>query len=107
MLQKIIDRLEKECEENINDNVKRVICNHVADKLQSVPEDILKKLADDDELTLEGAIDRMMDEARKKCTGNYGGLSDEEGYAIVDAYFGINCEAAEDSGETVSLFDLI
>lgn len=107
MLQKITDRLEKECEENINDRMKRVICNHVLEKLSDVPEDILKKIADNDEMTLEGAIDRMRNAAQKKSTGNYGVLSDEEGYAIVDAYFGINCEAAEDSDETVSLFDLI
>lgn len=66
MLQKIIDRFEKECEKNINDNVKRVICNHVVDKLQSVPEDILKEIADNDEMTLEGAIDRMRNAAQKK-----------------------------------------
>ena len=107
MLQKIIDRFEKECEKNINDNVKRVICNHVVDKLQSVPEDILKEIADNDEMTLEGAIDRMRNEAQKKSTGNYGVLSDEEGYAVVDAYFGINCEAAEKTNKAVSLFDLI
>ena len=107
MLQKITDRLEKECEENINDRMKRVICNHVLEKLSDVPEDVLKEIADNDEMTLEGAIDRMRNAAQKKSTGNYGVLSDEEGYAIVDAYFGINCEAAEDSGETVSLFDLI
>lgn len=108
MLQKITDRLEKECEENINDRMKRVICNHVLEKLSDVPEDVLEKIAENDKLTLAGAIEKMRNAAQKNSVKGCSVLSDEEGYAIVDGYFGIDCEsAAEKTNKAVSLFDLI
>lgn len=106
MLQKIIDNFEKECEKNPDDMMKRIICNHVAEKLRNASEKVLKNISDG-ELTLSGAIDKMRDEARKQKTGNCAVLSDEQGFAIVDEYFGIDADSQLSEQKPVSLFDMI
>ena len=108
MLQEIIDKFEKECEKNPDDMMKRVICNHVVEKLQEAPEKHLKNIIDS-KLSISGAIGRMRDEARKQETGGYAVLSDEQGFAIIDKYFGLGTTADTQSPKqkTVSLFDMI
>ena len=111
MLQQIIDNFEKECEKNPDDMMKRVVCNHTVEKLKSAPEEVLKNIVDS-KRSLSGAIQRMKSEAEKHKTGGYAVLSDEQGFAITDEYFGIAGEALQQPEQKpeqkpVSLFDMI
>lgn len=107
MIQQLIDNFEKECEKNPDDTVVRIICEHVMEKLQGANEDVLKNIIDK-KLNIAGAIVAMRETASKRKTGSYAVLSDEEGFEIVDKYFGITgIPAAEKEQKTVSLFDMI
>lgn len=62
--------------------------------------------------TLDGACQAMRKEAEKKKTGNYAVLSDAEGFAIVNNYFGISKESHKKPSfsskpQTIDLMDLI
>lgn len=105
MVQKIIDILEKECEKNPDNMTNRVICNHVVELLEGQPEDVLKSIIDKN-LSIDGAIAEMRKAAEKVKTGNCGVLTDSEGFAIVDKYFGLDKSAVEPQ-KTLSLFDMI
>ena len=105
MIHKVIDKFEKECEKNPDDMTVRVICDHIVERLQSATEETLKNILDNN-LSIEAAIERMRDVASKKKTGNYAVLSDKEGFAIVDNYFGIDTTPLANQ-KTVSLFDLV
>lgn len=102
MKHEVIDVFEKECEENPDNMTLRMICNHVVEKLQHASEDVLKNILNK-KLTLNGAIGEMRKVAEKRKSGSCAVLSDEEGFKIIDEYFGISGAAAK----TVSLADLM
>ncbi len=108
MYQKIIDRFEKECEKDPKDYMMRIICDHTVDKLKGAPEETMKNILEQ-KLTLAGAIEKMKSEAAEHKNGNYAVLTDEEGFEIVDQYFGIAevKHNTEEDGQAVSIFDLI
>lgn len=109
MLQEIINNFENECEKNPNDMMKRIICNRMVEKLQTASDEILKNIIDS-KLTISGSIERMKKEASKNKTGGYAVLTDEQGYKIIDEYFGLNTSSdtkVKEAQKTVSLFDVI
>lgn len=92
-----ISRFEAECDKKPNSTVLRVLCEHMADYLHTHPgaAELIK-----DDKTLDGAIDKMKAAAKKSAANGVGVLSDEEGFAIVHSYFGI--DAPEEQMETIS-----
>jgi len=82
-----IKKINDELESNKNTVISRIgefIKNHV----EICPDDAVKVLALDK--NLKGAFGAMKDEARKNQVDGCGGMSDEEGYALVLKYFGID-----------------
>ena len=110
MKYKIIDALEKECEKNTNDMTARVVCNHVVEQLDNVSEEVLKNILDK-KLTIKGAVEEMRKAAKKVAVGNCGVLTDEEGFEIVNKYFGLgkakSVETKQEERKPVSLFDIM
>jgi len=108
-LNDVINRLEDECEKNKTNQMMRIVCNHVNEKLSNQPDNVLDKILNEN-LTISSAIDEMKKEAQKNAVGGCGILTDEEGFEIIDSYFGLNGSNSQSNAETkktVSLFDLI
>ncbi len=110
MLQKVIDALEKECRKNGNSHMYEVISNHLISQCEANSQvlEIMAK-AIDEKKSINGAIGKMRDEAKKRAVGGYGILTDEEGFEIVRKYFGIKKEKNEEerTAEIVSLTDFM
>ncbi len=104
-LREIIEKFENECEKS-GDPVMRSIWNHYLPMAEAASDETLKGLEDK---TLAGAIDKMRTVASKHKVGNAAVLSDEEGYAIMDQYFGFDAAKKKKpmggSSGIVSLFD--
>lgn len=108
-LNDVINRMEDECEKNKTNQMMRVICNHVNEKLNNQPDNVLDEILNK-KLTISAAIGKMKEEAQKNAVGGCGMLTDEEGFKIIDSYFGLNGSNSQSNAETkktVSLFDLI
>ena len=99
-MQTLIDKFEQEAEEK-GTGIMRVVCNHVIEKLSGANSELIAKIKKD-KLTLDGAVTAMRKEAEKNSSGGVGYLSDEEGYRIIDKYFGFG-----EKSKSVSLFDLL
>lgn len=106
MLQKVINALEGECKKHGNDIVYETISNHIIKKCEANSQTLEKiNKAIENKKNITGAIGEMRKEAKKRAVGNCGILTDEEGFKIVDSYFGIKTE--EDKGTIVSLTDFM
>ena len=57
--------------------------------------------------TLQGAIDAMMKEARNRTTGSCACLTDEEGFSIVEEYYGITDADKTFSKKTFEHIDVL
>lgn len=81
-------KLEEEIKKNENNPYVKLIGEHLIKHLESNPSDAEKVL--DNEKTILKSLEAMRKVAEKKKVGNMAILTDEEGYAEVYKYFGIN-----------------
>lgn len=86
MKEKAIKKLQDEMSKNTNPYVQ-VVGNFLLQHLELHPEAAEKILASDK--TVLKSLDEMRKEAEKKKVGNCAVLTDQEGFAIVLKYFGI------------------
>ena len=107
MLQDVINALETECKKHNNDPMYETISNYIIQKCDANSQTLEKmKKAIDEKKNIAGAIGKMRDLAKKRAVGGCGVLTPEEGYSIVDNYFGIKGEETS-SSKIVSLTDLM
>lgn len=84
------------------------IHEHIEPMLYNADEDTLKAIADKKK-TIAGAVSAMRDEAQKRRGKgeNCVVLTDDEGFAICEKYFGVSAEKIKKSQSNVmSIFDL-
>lgn len=106
MLQDVINALEAECKKHNNDPMYETISNYIIQKCEANSQTLEKiKKAIDDKKNISGAIAKMRDEAKKRAVGGCGVLTPDEGYNMVDNYFGIKEETT--NAKIVSLTDLM
>lgn len=53
----------------------------------------------DSKKTIKGAVDHMTAAARKKATGGSYVMTDDEGFKIIDEYYGFGTQALAENGE--------
>lgn len=107
MLQSVIDALEKECKKNGNNPMYETISNYIIEKCEANSQTLEKvKKAIDEKKSISGAVSKMREAAKKRAVGGCGVLTDEEGYAIVEGFFGIKGEETK-KAEIISLTDLM
>ncbi len=107
MLHDVINALEAECKKHNNDPMYETISNYIVQKCEANSQTLEKmKKAIDEKKNIAGAIGKMRDLAKKRSVGGCGVLTPEEGYSIVDNYFGIKGEETTNA-KIVSLTDLL
>lgn len=89
---KAVAKIRAEMEGNKDNPNIQVIGDFLLKHLESNPPSVEKILQEDK--TIVKSIEEMGKEARKNQTGNYAVLPDQEGFAIVLKYFGIDSNAA-------------
>lgn len=106
MLKNAIDKLSHEMDQNKNNSYVQVVGGFLLQHLNSNPIAAEKILQE--EKTISKSLDEMKKAAEKKKVGNCAVLTDQEGFAVVVKYFGIeeNASAAApliESLKTVTL----
>lgn len=105
MVEKAYQKLEKEAEEMKMRRDIVYIMEHLRERIHKNPALAEKVL--DQKKTLKGAYDSMAAEARRMNTPC---ISDEEGFEIIEKYYGFDTvadDASVGTGDVVSIFDLI
>ena len=92
MLQKAITKLKTEMDQNKNNSYVKVVGGFLLQHLDANPSDAEKIL--DKEKSIAKSLDEMRKVAEKKKVGNYAVLTDQEGFAVVLKYFGIEGNSA-------------
>lgn len=87
-----VEKIRSEMGENANNGYVQVVGGFLLQILEANPESAEKILAEGK--TIKGSLDEMQKEARKKQVGNCAVLTDQEGFAVVLKYFGIEEPAA-------------
>lgn len=95
MLTQAINKLGTEMAQNIDNTYIQVVGDFLIKHLEANPGSAERIL--DPNKSIEKSLDEMAKVAQKKKKGNCAVLSDEEGFAIVLQYFGI--EPAQDGQE--------
>ncbi len=114
-IQEALEKLEKECEKDINDNNTVMIANYLRDIVSK--SELNAVLVLDSAKTISGAINAMYEVAQKrKKTNNMVMIGPEDGFNIINKYYGFGGStkaeilpqvAAPPEDEVVSLLDLI
>ena len=111
MLNNAITKIEDEMSKNKNNGYIQAVGGFLLGRLKTNQADAEKILADDK--TIAKSLDKMRDEAKKKQVGNCAVLTDEEGFAVVLKYFGIDAavpvkaKPAASSSFDINLEDLL
>lgn len=108
MIQQAMQKIQAEIAEKPNDKYVQVVGGFLINHVRSNPQDA--ELIMTDGKTIAGSLNAMREEARKHQSGGVGVLTDEEGFAIVLKYFGVNVsEKKQDPAAdfNVSLEDLL
>lgn len=106
ILTKALEALDAEAWSG-NESYKR-IHEYIEPMLYNADEETLKAIAERKK-TIAGAVSAMRDKAQKQLSkgANCVVLSDDEGFAICEKYFGISAEKSKKSQSNVmSIFDL-
>lgn len=104
MIDKAIEKLTKEMMK-ADDPAIQMIEEHLT-KVCTTDEIAEKILAEGK--TLKGALDAMQAEAKKKAVNGVGVFSDEEGFRIVEGYFGISdVRETKREQDNINILDLI
>lgn len=88
---KAIEKLQNEMNTNKGNSYIQVVGAFLVQHIQAHPEDAEKILAEGK--TIGKSLEAMRKEAEKKKAGNVAILTDQEGFAIVLKYFGIESTA--------------
>lgn len=104
MLQRAIEKLEKESEKDINNNSLMVVVNHLREVITRTPQ-LAEKILDKDK-TVQKAWQEVIKYAKKQATNNTACLSDDEVYSIIDKYYGIENDSSPQS-KILSLADML
>lgn len=97
----MITKFRAEMEQYPNDSYIQVVGNFLIDYLRKHPG------AEPADKTIKGSLAEMKREAQRNQSGGVGVLTDEEGFAIVLQYFGLDSEPQRPAGLVVSLDDLL
>lgn len=89
---KVNDEMEK-----CKDKFTKVIGIYILQQIE-VNKDAAEKIVKG-EKTIKGALDEMKKEAKKVAVGGCGILTDEEGFKIVEKYYGFNAIQTEIKGK--------
>lgn len=89
---KAIEKLQNEMNTNKGNSYIQVVGAFLVQHIQAHPEDAEKILAEGK--TIGKSLEAMRKEAEKKKTANVAILTDQEGFAIVLKYFGIESTTA-------------
>ena len=87
MLEQAIKKLETEIEQNNNNSYIRVVGDYLLQHLIANPNSAEKIMAEGK--TVAKSLDEMRKAAEKKKVGNCAVLTDQEGFAVVLKYYGI------------------
>lgn len=107
MLQNAISKLKTEMEQSNNNPYIQVVGEFLLKHLVSNPGSA--ELINNPDKTIGGSLDAMKKEAEKKKVGSCAVLTDDEGFAVVLKYFGIEpaTESKPKPAFDVSLDDLL
>lgn len=104
MLEQAKTKIRTEMEQNKDDSYIQVIGKYLLQHLDKHPEDAEKVAAEDKHISK--SIEAMAAEAKKKQKNGRAMLTDEEGYAIVLKYFGIETAAPAPAAPEASAFNV-
>lgn len=112
LIQKAINKLEFECEKDINRDELVTMANYIRDTMGDDPR--IAELIIDSNKSLEGAFKACQNYAKKKASSRKGYyMSDAVMHEVVDEYFGFNkilegkTTESTDGKKILSLADLI
>jgi hypothetical protein len=88
MLEKAIRKIETEMDQNKKNSYVQIVGGFLLQHLNNNPEAAEKMLQEGK--TLVKSLDEMKKAAEKKRVGNCAVLTDEEGFAVVLQYFGVD-----------------
>lgn len=104
MIDKAIAKITEEMMKT-DDPAIRAIEEHLTERCTNTA--VAEKLLDP-EKTLKGALDAMRAEAKKRAVDGVGVISDEEGFRIVEEYFGISeIRETKHEQDNINILDLI
>ena len=103
-IEKAIAHITKEMMKNQNNLTIVRIEEHLTNLCTN--DNIAEKLLKDDK-SLKGAVDAMMKKARNRTTGSCACLTDEEGFSIVEEYYGITDTDKTFSKKTFEHIDVL
>ena len=86
---KAFEKINEEMQKSPNDGYMEILGHYLIDRCAD-PEDEI--LIGAEGKTLKGAMDAVMNEAKKKKHGSVAVLSDAEVFGIVDGYFGLKTD---------------
>lgn len=98
MLQQALQKIQSEVAADPKNKFVAVIAKFLMDHVRTNPDDAEKILTEGK--TILGSLDAMKEEAGKNQSGGVGMLSDEEGFAVVLKYYGV--EVAQSESEPVA-----
>jgi hypothetical protein len=88
MLKEALTKLQAEITASPKKQYLAVIGAYMMDRVRNHPEDVEKVMAEGK--TLAGSLSAMKEEARKNQSDGCGFMTDEQGFAIVLKYYGVN-----------------
>lgn len=93
MLEKAIEKLKSEMDENKNNSYVQVVGNFLVQHITENPDEAEKILTNDK--TVLKSLGEMRKVAEKRKTGNFACIDPQEGFSIVMKYFGIKTDYVE------------
>jgi len=94
MIEKAIAKISQEAESLATDPSVQRIAQHIIQKIKGNSKNAEKVL--NESKTIKGAIAAMRNEASKRQVNGVGYISDEEGFKIIEKYFEIEMQPADE-----------